>query len=75
MSSSFGQIPPLTTELVAIERLKIDISTCSRLILMRSFQSNKDKHNILDKFQFGQNGPPTTESAALERLNNTHIDL
>ena len=27
MSLSFGQIPPLTTELAALERLKIDVTT------------------------------------------------
>ena len=39
MSSYFGQIPPLTTELAALERLKIDVITKSPLILIRSFSN------------------------------------
>ena len=37
MNSNFGQMPPLTTALAAIDLEEIDISTFSWLILRRSF--------------------------------------
>ena len=37
MNLNFGQIPPLTTKLAALERLKIDVTTFSQLLLIRSF--------------------------------------
>ena len=37
MSSNFGQIPPLNTDLAALEHLKNRSSTFSRLLLIRSF--------------------------------------
>ena len=37
ISSKFGHIRPRTTELPALERLKLDVSTFSRLFLIRSF--------------------------------------
>ena len=78
MSLNFGQIPPLTTELAALERLKnrchhvtaVDIDP-----IFFKLAGNKDMHNIMNEFDFGQIGPPTTESAALERLRNTPIGL
>ena len=43
MSLNFGQIPPLTTELAALERLKIDVIKLA---------GNKDMHNITNEFEF-----------------------
>ena len=77
MSLNFGQIPPLTTELAALERLK---NRCHHVIsfdidpIFFKLAGNKDMHNIMSS-NFGQIGPPTTELAALERLRNTPIDL
>ena len=77
MSLNFGQIPPLTTELAALERLK----RCHHVIsvdidpIFFKLAANKDMHNIMNEFEFCQIGPPTTELAALERLRNTPIDL
>ena len=77
MSLDFGQIPPLTTELAALERLK---NRCHHVIsvdidpIFFKLAGNKDMHNIMSS-NFGQIGPPTTELAALERLRNTPIDL
>ena len=78
VSLNFGQIPPLTTELAALERLK---KRCHHVIcvdidpIFFKLAGNKDMHNIMNKFDFGQIGPPNTELAALERLRNTPIDL
>ena len=78
MGLNFGQIPPLTTELAALERLK---NRCHHVIsvdigpIFFKLAGNKDMHNIMNEFDFGQIGPPTTELAALERLRNTPIDL
>ena len=55
MSLTFGQIPPLTIELAALERLKnwshhlisVDID----LILFK-LADNKGMHNIMDEFKF-----------------------
>ena len=75
MSLNFGQIPPLTTELAALERLK---NRCHHVIsvdidpIFFKLAGNKDMHNIMN---FGQIGPPTTELVALERIRNTPIDL
>ena len=80
MSLDFGQVPPLTTELAALEHLKnrchhvisVDIDPIffklaglvTRTCIILGMSSN-----------FGQIGPPTTELAALERLRHTPIDL
>ena len=75
MSLNFGQIPPLITELAALERLK---NRCHHVIsvdidpIFFKLAGNKNMHNIMN---FGQIGPPTTELAALEGLRNTPIDL
>ena len=70
MSLNLGQIPPLTMELAALERLKNRrhhfFSVAIDPILFK-LAGNEDMHNILDEFEFGQIGPPTTELAALER--------
>ena len=70
ISLNFGQIPPQTTELAALERLK---NRCHHVISV-------DIDPIFFKLagmslNFGQIGPPTTELAALERLRNTPIEL
>ena len=71
MSSNFGQIPLLTTELAALERLK---SRCRHFFSVAidqihfKFVGNEDMHNNSKEFNFGQIGPPTTELSALERL-------
>ena len=55
MSSSFGQIPLLTWELAALERLK---NQCCYLFSVAidkihfKFVGNEDIHNISDKFEF-----------------------
>ena len=65
MSLNFRQIPPLTTELAALERLK---NRCHHVIsvdinpILFKLAGNKDMHNIMN---FGQIGPPITELAAL----------
>ena len=76
MSLNFGQIPPLTTELAALERLK---NRCHHVIsvdidpIFFKLAGNKDMHNIMNEFEFRPDR--TTELAALERLRNTPIDL
>ena len=53
MSLNFGQIPPLTTELAALERLKrchvisVDIDP-----IFFKLAGNKDMHNIMNEFEF-----------------------
>ena len=55
MSLNFGQIPPLTTELAALERLK---SRCHHVIsvdidpIFFKLAGNKDMHNIMNEFEF-----------------------
>ena len=55
MSLNFGQIPPLTTELAALERLKI---RCHHVIsvdidpIFFKLADNKDMHNIMNEFEF-----------------------
>ena len=80
-SSNFGQIGPLTTELAALERLKIS----HRLIMGKSYfhasslifdriiikvAGNQDRHKSLDEFDFGPD--QTTELAALKHLKISH---
>ena len=75
MSLNFGQIPLLTWELAAVERLK---NRCCHFFSVAidkihfKFVDNEDIHNIYrTSSNFGQIGPPTAELAALERLRNT----
>ena len=77
MSSNFGQIPLLTTELAALERLKNRCHFFSVAIgqIHFEFVGNKDIHNISNKFEFRPDWTTTTELSALERLKNTPIDL
>ena len=55
MSLNFGQIPPLTTELAALERLK---NRCHHLIsvdidpIFFKLAGIKDMHNIMNEFEF-----------------------
>ena len=55
MSLTFGEIPPLTTELAALERLK---NRCHHFFmvaidpLLFKLAGNEDMHNILDEFEF-----------------------
>ena len=55
LSLNFGQIPPLTTELAARERLK---NRCHHVIsvdidpIFFKLSGNKDMHNIMNKFEF-----------------------
>ena len=78
MSSNFGQIPLLTTELAALERLK---NRCRHFFLVAidqihfKFVGNEDIHNISNEFEFRPDWTTTTELSALERLKNTPIDL
>ena len=54
-SLNFGQIPPLTTELAALERLK---NRCRHVIsvdidlIFFKLAGNKDMHNIMNEFGF-----------------------
>ena len=55
ISLNFGQIPPLTTELAALERLK---NRCHHVIsvdidpIFFKLAGNKDMHNIMNEFEF-----------------------
>ena len=55
MSLNFGQIPPLTTELAALERLK---NRCHHVISVNidpiffKLAGNKDMHNIMNELEF-----------------------
>ena len=55
LSLNFGQIPPLTTELAALERLK---NRCHHVISIDSdpiffkLAGNKYMHNIMHEFEF-----------------------
>ena len=54
MSLNFGQIPPLTKELAALERLK---NGCHHVIsvdidpIFFKLAGNKDMHNIMNEFE------------------------
>ena len=74
MSLNFGQIPPLTTKLAALERLKIDVTTFSLLLLIRSFLNLQVMRiYIISRMSsnFNQIGSLTVELAALERLKKS----
>ena len=70
MSLNLGQIPPLTTELAALERLKnrrhhfFSVAIDPILFKLTGYE---DMHNILDEFEFQPDRTSTTELAALER--------
>ena len=70
MSLNLGQMPPLTKELAALERLKIDVTTFSPLLLIQSISNLQVMRTCIISSMssnFGQIGPPTSELAALER--------
>ena len=58
MSLNFGQIPPLTTELAAFERLKNRCIRCHHVIsvdidpIFFKLAGNKDMNNIMNEFEF-----------------------
>ena len=54
MSLNFGQIPPLTTELAALERLKNRCHFFSVAIypILFKLAGDEDMHNSLDEFEF-----------------------
>ena len=60
MSLNFGQIPPLTTELTALERLK---NRCHHVIsvdidpIFFKLAGNKGMHNIMNEFEFRPDRP------------------
>ena len=78
MSSNFGQIWGLITELAALEHLK---NRCHPFFSVAidpihfKFIGNKDMHIILNEFEFRPDRTTTTELSALEHLKNTSIDL
>ena len=62
MSLNFGQIPPLTTELAALARLKNRCHhVCHHVIsvdidpIFFKLAGNKDMHNIMNEFKFRPN--------------------
>ena len=75
MSLNFGPTPPLTTELAALEHLKIDVQSCdhsSAFIFDWIFfilAGNKDNHKSLEEFDFG------SALAALECLEQSSLDF
>ena len=70
MSLNLGQIPPLTMELAALERLKNRrhhfFSVAIDEILFK-LAGNEDMHIILDEFEFRPDQTTDWELAALER--------
>ena len=70
MSFNLGQIPPLTIELAALERLKNRrhhfFSVAVDPILFKR-AGNEDMHNILDEFEFRPDRTTDYRLAALER--------
>ena len=55
MSLNLGQIPPLTMELAALERLKQSTSPLFSIAIdpiLFKLAGNEDMHNILDEFEF-----------------------
>ena len=78
MSLNFGQIPPLTTELAALECLK---NRCHHVIpvvidpIFFKLAGYKDMHDIMNEFEFRPDWTTDAELAALERLRHTPIDL
>ena len=78
MSSNFGQIWGLITELAALEHLKNRCHPFFSVAIVQihfKFKGNKDMHIILNKLEFRPDRTTTTESSALEHLKNTPIDL
>ena len=79
MSSNFGRIPPLTLELVALERLKKKsynlVSTLAPSFLIRSssyLQITRTSIISQTSLNFSQILPRTAKLAALEPLKKSH---
>ena len=71
MSPKLGQIQPRTTELPALERLKIHVATFSWLFFIRSLSYSQVMMTCMRaqrSSKFGQVRPLTAEIAALEGL-------
>ena len=71
-SEDFDFWPDPTTDyrVAALEHLKIEVTTFSRLLLIRSFSNLQVMRTCIISWMslnFRQIGPPTTELAALER--------
>ena len=78
MSSSFGQIPLLTWELAALERLKNRCCYFFSVAIDKihfKFVGNEDIHNISDEFEFRPDQTTDYGVNCPERLKNTPIDL
>ena len=75
MCLNFGQIPPLSTELAALERLKNQcfhfFSVAIDPILFK-LVDNEDMHNILDEFKFR---PDRTINYGLDGSKKIPIDF
>ena len=78
MNLNFGQIPLLTTELAALERLKnwschfFSVTTDQ---VHFKFVGNEDMHNISNEFEFQPDWTTVYGVICLECLKNTPIDL
>ena len=78
MSLNSGQIPPLTTKLAALERLK---NRCRHVIsvdidqIFIKLAGNKDMPNIMNEFEFWPDRTTDYGVSVLERQRNTPIDL
>ena len=68
MSSKFSQMQPRTKELPALEHLKFEVATFSRLFFIQSFSYVMMKcMRARRSSKFGQMRPLTADLAALER--------
>ena len=79
MSLNFGQIPPLTPELSALERLKKlmynDVTTLALSFLIKPSSFLQVRRTTIKAWMstnFGHIQPHTAELAALECLKNHH---
>ena len=78
MSSNFGQIPLLTTELAALERLK---NRCRHFFSVAidqihfKFVGNEDMHNISNEFEFRPDWTTDYGVICPWTSKNTPIDL
>ena len=73
-SSNFNQIPPPTSELSALARLKIVVNTLAPTFLIGSssfFQVMRTTIKSQPSSKFDQIGPWTAELAALGRLEKS----
>ena len=81
MSSNFGRIPPLTSELAALERLKKTINLVSTIApsflsdLLHSCRYRGDNHNISDEFEIRQDSTTDCGVSDLRVFEKLPIDL